>query len=216
MSSIIIEHCASFGVSFRMMETMSVSPLEILICDKTQGFLFPFQFPLVPAIMPTVPPIVHEVVQSCVKHKPCSFPASSDCLRGLCIAAPIAGLMHRYAPMDMNELLSAWWMSPCFTSADPDSKEKSRTEFTRMNFRETRFLRFAAVPGCSFPRRPRSVRIEPGMSRRTQATAPLLSVWNRTMMQDVRLFLSEGLNDLTSVPLDFLSSWPAQHLFFVP
>lgn len=99
-----------------------------------------FWFPLLPAIKLIVK-IIHKVMQSCVKHKSCSFPASSDCLCGLHITALIASLTHRYAALDMNGLLSACWMGPCFTSADSDSNVNPPLNFIRMELR-----RFWASP----------------------------------------------------------------------
>lgn len=60
------------------------------------------------------------------------------------VTALIASLTHRYAALDVNELLSGCWMGPCFTftSADSDSNVKSLTEFYKDG---TAFL-WAAVP----------------------------------------------------------------------
>lgn len=141
---------------------------EMLIYAQLRAFFLGFWYSLLPAIKLIVK-IIHEVMQSCVKHKSCSFPASSDCLCGLRITALIASLTHRYAALDMNGLLSACWMGPCFTSADSDSNVNPPC----YKDGTAPFLSFAALPGhsgSSFPQRLWSVR--QGVKRRIQVSVP--------------------------------------------
>lgn len=135
-------------------------------------------------------------MQSCVKHNSCCFPWSPGSSLVLCT----------YAPLDMNELLSASEWAPVFRQQILAATRSPGLKLIRMKFRV--FLSNAVPALCCCSRLSGgsvpwlwSATLDPNGKEESRLLFPLLPMWN--LMLEVRWFLGEGLNELISIPARF-------------